>query len=584
MYVSYNSPGWVRFDWSNDTSVSDLVQAAVRRLRHVPGVQVALTAMQVPKNLWNDHTVRILMADGGAYPAAPEAPKLWETDAPMYNHQREGVDFLVRNGGGFLADEMGLGKTRTAIVAAESIVLNMASHYATRPRVIVGPSYTRQVWRHELLKVGAIEHPDEFFAFSGRRHIEGVTPVNWDAKWMFIHYEIVNDWASIIWTQLDLSTVKCPVAIADEVHWAKNKKAKRAQGTKAVAGIALNRILLSGTPMENRPRELWFPLSILDGGTPGASGAWGSEYDFRRRYCGATRDNYGLRDGPPTHTEELQRRMTGRYLRRTVAQVGIDLPKRTRQIIHAEWSIDEQARKRYDKIASEIDWRELTDALLEARASTETLKILASLRKLISEQKLPTTVDYVADLMVQGESVVVFTWQRKIADAICKGVKGHLRRRRSEAGAFIKSIHGALPQEEREKLVRQFQEPADDPWGRVLCATTGALREGVTLTKARYVVMHDLDWVPAVLLQAEARVHRISQDRPVTSTWVIVKDSIDQLFARVLIEKGGALNDAMDMGAAHDAVSELGLREAVGLPTFAQDVESMFSNWIGAAP
>ena len=73
-----------------------------------------------------------------------------------------------------------------------------------------------------------------------------------------------------------------------------------------------------------------------------------------------------------------------------------------------------------------------------------------------------------------------------------------------------------------------------DGVSRVLVATGDTLGEGVTLTQASRVIMHDLSWVPSEVLQREARVNRIGQDKPVVSTWPLLRNSFDVLLAQLL--------------------------------------------------
>ena len=98
----------------------------------------------------------------------------------------------------------------------------------------------------------------------------------------------------------------------------------------------------------------------------------------------------------------------------------------------------------------------------------------------------------------------------------------------------------------------------------LLAATYGALGVGVTLTAARHVVLHDLDWTFAAILQAEKRVHRLSQTRPVTSAWVLAEDSIDTVIARVLLRKASHLAQTLGQTEGLDAVAEVNLREIAG--------------------
>ncbi len=207
-------------------------------------------------------------------------------------------------------------------------------------------------------------------------------------------------------------------------------------------------------------------------------------------------------------------------------------------------------------------------------AGEETLLDITKLRTVTSEAKLRTTVDFCVDLVEQGESVVVFTWTRATAVRIHKKLEHEWWASQEDDPRICVFAHGGIVQEDRDTVINMFQER-----GGVLVATLGALKEGVTLHKARYVVMHDLDWVPSNILQAEARVYRIGQTRPTISTWVLATDSIDQLLAQCLIHKGQEIRQTVGIGAAEQAAEQLGLQQLAGIPTVADEVERMFATW-----
>jgi len=93
-------------------------------------------------------------------------------------------------------------------------------------------------------------------------------------------------------------------------------------------------------------------------------------------------------------------------------------------------------------------------------------------------------------------------------------------------------VHGGQPQEIRDRALAVFRKE-----GGMLTATFGALAVGVNLQCARVVVMHDIDWTPATMLQAEARVWRQGQANPVISYWVVAKDSVEALVVRHILKK-----------------------------------------------
>jgi hypothetical protein len=162
--------------------------------------------------------------------------------------------------------------------------------------------------------------------------------------------------------------------------------------------------------------------------------------------------------------------------------------------------------------------------------------------------------------------VVVFVWERATVEQLARsGPYEH---------DHVFTVHGGYSQDARDASVREFQK-----YGGVLISTLDALKEGVTLTKARHVLLHDLSWVPSDILQAEARVYRIGQDKPVQSTWMVCPDSIDVLFAATLAGKADAISEMMGITAAQDAAEELGLEEFTAASSVEADIERLLGWW-----
>lgn len=556
---SASSRGWTTLRWleADDAQVVPLALD----LSLIPGTFVNLEhrSAEVPQSAWGLPLWQQIAAPlGWRSPMQPSSP--WLPARRLYEHQRVGVEFLCRQGGGLLADQMGLGKTTTAIVSAERLAQAESPDSA---RLIVAPGFTRDVWLRELLALGAISRPEEFCAVRTRNPFDASFRPQ-EARWWFVHYDVAEDWASRLVTNARGRPV---VAIVDEAHWIKNGKAKRSKGVAVAAGVAACRLLLSGTPLLNKPSELWHLLTVLDGPR-----SWGSPVEFRQRYCGAFHDGHGWQDSVmPTNQGELLDRVSRRYLRRTLDDAGMDLPELTRSV----YEVDPEDRASIDAAFSELDrdqLHEILDALDRGAFGTEILRALSRLAKATSRAKIPQTVEYLRGLLEQGEQAVVFCHERATAQRIAALLgddtsPGAARPRWAESPsdprgespwAFVAT--GDDPQERRDEVVSRFQAGERS----VVCTTYGAMREGVTLHRARHVVLHDLAWRPADVLQAEARVHRIGQRRAATSTWMIVRDSFDTLLARALIRKGESIARTLGDHAAEQAFGQLRLDKYTG--------------------
>lgn len=560
--VSYPMKSMCDVSWGEDDEFSPVFMRFLERLEAVPGVEVNDGHIRLPHTVWSLDAFEGLLASINQKhlftpPTLPESSLL----DSLYPHQREAVYFLWSRDGGLCADQMGLGKTRTALVAGELLAQR---HTKNPPRLIVAPLYTRAVWLRELLASGVIDNEDDF-AFAEGKDPE-TQDFNFDARWWFIHYDIAHEWQN----RLIVTPRGRPVVtVVDEAHWVKNGRARRSKAVGVLAGVSKYRILLTGTPMPNRPGELWWPLTVLDGVR-----TWGSPVDFRVRYAGAFHDGYGYKDTGASNVDELQTRLQSRYIRRELDDAGVVLPAFTRQKLDVTLSDD--VRSKQEAVLENVDMVRLVRMLLSNQMGEETLRVLMKLRKLTTRAKLSSTVDYCTNALEQDESVVVFTWSRQSAEAIAKKVHAWaVMNIGASDGRIIEFCHGGVPQEYRDRLVDYFQES-----GGVLTATLDSLKEGVTLTKARFLVLHDLSWVPADILQAEARIHRIGQDKPTTAVWSIAQGSVDEIIARAFVTKAADIDATLGLHGAQEAAEQLGLAAFVQ-NDFEDAVTSMFANWIG---
>lgn len=555
--LAFPRRAWAQVSWHPEArGVPTHAQVrAFDALAEVPGCRWEHCVIGVPKTVWHLdawHEVLRLTdlagewrepARGPQIEAAPEhwlerRQGLWKP----YDWQLEAAQKGLDAGHLLLCDDMGLGKTRSAILLAEQYRRHVLNPADSRPNIVIAPGFTVDVWRHELRATGAIGQGRDFCVLRTR---------NMDDKsfrkgcgWYFVHYDVVQAWAS------RLSLLAPVVAIIDEIHWIKNGRTQRAKGTAMAVGRAEMRIGLTGTPMSNRVDELWAPLSVLTG-----KNTWGGPIDFRKRYAGAIQGEFGYQDQGPTNVEELRERMEPYYLRRTLDDIDHDMPPLRRERISTPMSRMQEREHR--QLARGYDPQELVDALVSGRAGTEALRTLMNLRKVTAAAKLKTTVSHVRSLLEQDQSVVVFCWQRETAEQIYN---------QFDDGSIAESrerllVHGGFAQDVRDHNVNVFQYSRGPS---LLVATYGVLREGVTLTKARAIVLHDLDWVPSNILQAEKRIHRLGQNAACMSYWVIAENSIDTILARLLTLKAEWIEETLGIDAPAKAANELQLEQLTG--------------------
>jgi hypothetical protein len=494
------------------------VSALSRELTAIPGVGTRELddgyLVELPRNTWDLAPIRECFA----VPASPPTALLGPEANGLRDYQEAGVEFILRNEHVLLGDVMGVGKTVQAATAAR-IKQNRSHGSAKGPILILAPKFLRATWLAELERVGFVTDSEtQFCALSGRTLDPKKGGFKKGADWYFCHYDVIETWWSYLWPMRPVA------AIVDEAHFLKNSRTKRAKGVQLAAAACPMRILLTGTPILNRIGEMWNLLNLTTG-----KWSWGTPSRFRQRYAGATHDGWGLRDGSPTHTDELQQRLQTCYLRRTLDDVQVELPAITRQLVEVD--LDERAWKRYAECFDGRDPRSIVQAILDRRLSTETLGWLNAARKVTSKAKLEATSGELAAALDQGEDVVVFSWERDTAHRLVRGVEDRP----------ASAVTGAQNQDTRDSLIDSFVRH-----GGVLSATYGALGVGVNLQHARVVILHDLDWTPATMLQAEARVYRPGGGHcAIISKWMVARDTLDAFIARMVIDKAATIGAAI---------------------------------------
>lgn len=474
--------------------------------------------------------------------------------------QRAGIAYAMERPAVLLGDEMGLGKTIQALG-----LINADG--ACRRSLVVCPATLRANWRREAerwltrpTRIDVVAAGEGFPAApdDGRDHL------------VVLNYDILHK------HQEALRASEWDLVVLDEAHYCKNPNARRTEhalGTeervvrkrqrkqwyKDPAVIppipARRRLYLTGTPIVNRPVELWPLVHSLD------PARWTSFWSYARRYCAAHYDGYGYKVDGADHLDELQARLRASILvRRLKADVLTELPPKRRQVIEMPPETAEQKRVVAAELAA---WARHEATIEAARAAAELAKAaeevgeyekaverlklsirvafteLAALRHATAVAKAPTVVAMLHDLIDDDpeRKLVVFAHHLDVIRAIAE-----------EFGPACVTLTGETPMAERQGAVDRFQT---EPAVRVFVGGLHAAGVGITLTAAAHVVFAELDWTPGVLTQAEDRCHRIGQAASVLVQHLVLEGSLDARMARILVEKQRVIDAALNGAPAH---------------------------------
>jgi len=436
-----------------------------------------------------------------AAPAAP--PTLPEVLRP---YQRRGVEWLAHlcdvGCHGLLADEMGLGKT------LQVIALFATRPIADKPSLIVCPASVVPVWREEIakffpeLKVDVLK--------TGHDFASRPEPVLWLASYTQLrkHREI-------------LPAHEFGYAVLDEGQFIKNPDAKVTRTCFAIK--ARHRLVLTGTPLENRQLDLWSIFRFL------LPGLLGSRAMF---------ENALLADRAATLVR-LRAQLAPFVLRRTKNEVAQELPPKVEMELLCP--LTDVQRTEYARICSEGLERLGDDVGAAMREkSFGFLALLTRLRQtccdpdmlpwlkapLRDSGKINLLLEKLTEIVSSGHKVVIFSQFVMLLDR----VRTALTQQFPDLPRF--ELTGMTL--DRLKPVQQFQSAVG---AAAMLVSLKAAGTGITLHAADYVFLLDPWWNPAVEAQAVDRVHRIGQTNTVFVYRMVTAGTIEERIEALKAEK-----------------------------------------------
>lgn len=298
---------------------------------------------------------------------------------------------------------------------------------------------------------------------------------------------------------------------------------------------AKRRVALTGTPIVNRPVEMWPVIHSLDPeGFPSFMG-------FAKRYCAAEHNGYGWNFGGSSNTQELQDRLRSRIMvRRLKAEVLAELPAKRRQIVELTPDAECRAAIEAERAAlrrNGVDPDEPRNAAVRLASGKVDFAECSRLRQHLALRKIPLCIEFIVEAIEQGSKPIIFAHHVDVVRAVVAelGALGH----------HPVSIVGGDAPVHRQAAVDRFQ---NDPDCRAIVGTIGAMGVGLTLTASSHVIFVELDWTPGAMSQAEDRAHRIGQRSSVLVQHLVLTGSvIDGNMAHMLIAKQAVIDAALDI-------------------------------------
>ena len=427
----------------------------------------------------------------------------------LYEFQAEDCNRIVQSDKEhhLIANEMGTGKTYEAI--ALDIYRRRQTDYKDAPTLVIAPLTTLGGWRKHFEQLSDLKT----CVIDSKKRSEFVDDLmDYQSDVYILHWEVLR-------LIPELSKVGWHHIIADEVHKAKNRQAKQTKALKQIKGK--HKLGLSGTPIINRPDELW---SILHWMYPKDYRSYWRFYNSYMLYEIGYPHGYHIIKGTK-NIAELREQIAPITTRRLKKDVLKELPDKYYSEVTVQ--LTGKQRRAYDQMKTEMmAWvGEKEDQPLIAPVVIAKLVRLQQFALAYVEMdeedgavslKAPSAkLDALKDIVAStDEKIVVFTQFVKMVDLVLEHFSSWVD---------IDSITGQTRGPQREEAIEKFQTGTT----RVLVCSIGAGGVGITLTAANKVVFLDRSWSPATNLQAEDRLHRIGQTNAVHVIDIMAEDTVD---------------------------------------------------------
>ncbi len=450
--------------------------------------------------------------------------QLEKSGRSLFPYQRTGIQWLnwlfSHNLHGLLADDMGLGKTLQSLASMRCMYEQSGS---TEPSLMICPVAVIRHWENEIRAVFGRGIDVNIYHGQNRK-------LNLPTGRRTVY---ISSYDTVVADADELGKVAWFFVVLDEGTKIKNPGTQRAAAIKTLN--AAHKLSLSGTPIENRPAELWSLFDFL------MRDHLGTYSEFQHVF------EKPIFEGDKDKTAELKRRVKPFILRRKKEQVAKDLPPKVEMRYWVELSGEQKLL--YKRI-QEAEVKPMEERLLSGQYVgyvDSILPVIMKLRQLCDHpamandawdpplgrsEKFDLVVEKIQEIHEAGESCVVFT--------NFLGTLNLLERVLGEAGLRYIRIDGQT--RDRQGLIDAFNGGG---YAAALCSVL-ASGHGINLAAANHVIHVDNWFSPAVEDQATDRVHRIGQTRTVYVHKILVQNTLEEKIDALIKRKRGIINVVID--------------------------------------
>jgi len=442
--------------------------------------------------------------------------------------QNKGVATIEqKNGRVLLADDMGLGKTIQAIAWLQL-------HQEIQTTVIVCPASVKSYWRR-MIRLWMDPFPTVRILFGTKPDSSIKSEV------VIINYDILANKTEKYTDQngkkkqreiprsgwVDyLIDMKPELVIFDESQYIKNTSARRTYAARKLSRHSKYILGLSGTPIENRPIEIYNICKIID------DSRIPSFWPFVQKYCAARHNGFGWDYSGASNTQELNELLTSTIMiRRKKSEVLRELPDKVYSYV--PFSLENQ--KEYNEAERNFVAyvrKNLGAERAKKISNAEALTKIEGLKQLTIRGKIDQCIEWIENFLDTREKLVVFTTHQFTVDTLMQQFRN----------VSVK-IDGSVRSSIRQKIVDDFQQSNSI---QLFVGNIKAAGVGITLTAASNVAFLELPYKPSEISQAEDRLHRIGQEESVTVYFLLAEDTIEERIVEMLDNKRKIIDRVLD--------------------------------------
>ena len=440
-----------------------------------------------------------------------------------YPYQVDGILYGLAHHRLIIGDEPGLGKTLQSIgivdtapaypclvICPSSLKINWQREFEkfTDKKALVLDNSTRTTWPY-LLRMGMYQ----------------VAVVNYESLRKYFVYDTgCKDFRlkDVVFSE-HIGLFKS--VIIDESHRVKDPSAQQTIFTKGITYGKEWVILLSGTPVVNRPDDLIAQLSIM-----GRLPEFGGATRFRANYCTDPKDKEAKPAVPlAVLSEQLYSTC---MIRREKAKVLPDLPDKTRVDLYVDISnADEYQLAAHDLAEYLRQYTEYTDREIRRNMRMEALVRFMTLRSLATHGKIAQAIDFIRTFLASGKKLIVFCSLHDVVDRLTKAFPHSV------------TVTGRDSAVSKQAAVDSFQN--NEGCNLIICSIKAA-GVGLTLTASSNVAFIELAWTYADCCQCEDRAHRIGQKDNVTCYYLLGRGTIDHTIYSLIHRKKSIAAEIMN--------------------------------------